>query len=36
VREVKAHAGGLERVIFCCFDKATADLYQHFLSSRAG
>ena len=36
VREVKAHAGGLERVIFCCFDKATADLYQHLLSSRAG
>jgi O-acetyl-ADP-ribose deacetylase (regulator of RNase III) len=33
VREVKAHADGLERVIFCCFDKATADLYQHFLSS---
>jgi O-acetyl-ADP-ribose deacetylase (regulator of RNase III) len=33
VREVKAHADGLDRVIFCCFDKATADLYQHFLSS---
>jgi len=28
VREVKAHAGALERVIFCCFDKATADLYR--------
>jgi O-acetyl-ADP-ribose deacetylase (regulator of RNase III) len=26
-REVRAHAGALERVIFCCFDKATADLY---------
>ena len=33
VREVKAHAGGLDQVIFCCFGKATADLYQHFLSS---
>jgi O-acetyl-ADP-ribose deacetylase len=33
VREVKAHADGLDQVIFCCFDKATADLYQHFLSS---
>ena len=28
VREVKAHAGGLERVIFCCFDAATAALYR--------
>jgi O-acetyl-ADP-ribose deacetylase (regulator of RNase III) len=28
MREVKAHAGALERVIFCCFDKATADLYR--------
>ncbi|MBS0540980.1 MAG: O-acetyl-ADP-ribose deacetylase [Proteobacteria bacterium] len=28
VREVKAHAGALERVIFCCFDKATAELYR--------
>jgi O-acetyl-ADP-ribose deacetylase (regulator of RNase III) len=28
VREVKAHAGALERVIFCCFDEATADLYR--------
>jgi O-acetyl-ADP-ribose deacetylase len=27
VREVKAHAGALEKVIFCCFDAATADLY---------
>jgi O-acetyl-ADP-ribose deacetylase (regulator of RNase III) len=33
VREVKAHAGTLERVIFCCFDKATADLYRHALTS---
>ncbi|MBN9090254.1 MAG: O-acetyl-ADP-ribose deacetylase [Reyranella sp.] len=28
VREVKAHAGALDRVIFCCFDTATADLYR--------
>jgi len=28
VREVRAHEGGLERVIFCCFDRATADLYR--------
>ena len=28
VREVRVHADGLERVIFCCFDKATADLYR--------
>jgi O-acetyl-ADP-ribose deacetylase len=28
VREVKAHAGALGKVIFCCFDKATADLYR--------
>ena len=28
VREVTAHAGALERVIFCCFDTATADLYR--------
>jgi len=28
VREVKAHATGLDRVIFCCFDAATADLYR--------
>ena len=28
VREVKAHAGALDRVTFCCFDKATADLYR--------
>jgi O-acetyl-ADP-ribose deacetylase len=28
VREVRAHAGALERVIFCCFDAATADLYR--------
>ena len=30
VREVKAHAGSLERVIFCCFDTATAELYRRF------
>jgi O-acetyl-ADP-ribose deacetylase len=28
VREVKAHADNLERVIFCCFDAATATLYR--------
>ncbi len=28
VREVKAHAGALERVVFCCFDTATANLYR--------
>ncbi len=32
VREVKAHTGALERVIFCCFDKATADLYRALIS----
>jgi O-acetyl-ADP-ribose deacetylase (regulator of RNase III) len=33
VREVKAHAGALERVIFCCFDRATADLYRSIARS---
>lgn len=28
VREVKARADGLQRVVFCCFDRATADLYR--------
>lgn len=32
VREVRAHLGALERVIFCCFDKATADLYRALIS----
>ena len=31
VREVQAHADTLERVIFCCFDKPTADLYRALL-----
>ena len=31
VREVKAHAGSLEKVIFCCFDAATADLYRRLV-----
>jgi len=31
VREVRAHAGALDRVIFCCFDKPTADLYRALL-----
>lgn len=33
VREVKAHAGSLDHVIFCCFDKATADLYRSLIPS---
>lgn len=28
VREVKAHAGGLDRVIFCCFGADMATLYR--------
>ncbi|HEX9559059.1 MAG TPA: macro domain-containing protein, partial [Reyranella sp.] len=28
VREVKAHAGGLDRVIFCCFGADMAALYR--------
>jgi O-acetyl-ADP-ribose deacetylase (regulator of RNase III) len=31
VREVKAHAGGLDRVIFCCFGADMAALYRDFL-----
>jgi len=31
VREVQAHAAALDRVVFCCFDKATADLYRTLL-----
>jgi O-acetyl-ADP-ribose deacetylase (regulator of RNase III) len=31
VRESRAHAGSLDRIIFCCFDKATADLYRSLL-----
>ena len=33
VREVKAHAGGLDRVIFCCFGADMATLYRNLLSS---
>jgi len=33
VREVKAHAGGLDRVIFCCFGADMAALYRDLLSS---
>ena len=36
VREVKAHKGGLDRVIFCCFGADMAGLYRDSLSSRAG
>jgi O-acetyl-ADP-ribose deacetylase (regulator of RNase III) len=32
VREVRAHST-IDRVIFCCFDKATADLYRRVISS---
>jgi O-acetyl-ADP-ribose deacetylase (regulator of RNase III) len=39
VREVKAHAGApgsaIERVIFCCFDRATADLYRAVIARSA-
>jgi O-acetyl-ADP-ribose deacetylase len=31
VREVRAHAGSLSQVIFCCFDRATAELYRTLL-----
>jgi O-acetyl-ADP-ribose deacetylase (regulator of RNase III) len=31
VREVRAHADHLDRIIFCCFDKPTADLYRALL-----
>ena len=31
VRETQAHGADLDRVIFCCFDKATADLYRGLL-----
>jgi O-acetyl-ADP-ribose deacetylase (regulator of RNase III) len=30
-REVAAHAGALDRVIFCCFDSATALLYREII-----
>jgi O-acetyl-ADP-ribose deacetylase (regulator of RNase III) len=33
VREVKAHADGLDRVIFCCFAADMAALYRDLLSS---
>jgi O-acetyl-ADP-ribose deacetylase (regulator of RNase III) len=32
VREVKAQAGSLERVVFCCFDAATAALYREIIA----
>jgi O-acetyl-ADP-ribose deacetylase (regulator of RNase III) len=35
VREVRAHSDGLGRVIFCCFDVATADLYRA-VTARSG
>ena len=35
VREVKAHAGGLERVIFCCFDAAHGRLSIATITARS-
>jgi O-acetyl-ADP-ribose deacetylase (regulator of RNase III) len=32
VHEAKAHSANLDRLIFCCFDEATADLYRALLS----
>jgi O-acetyl-ADP-ribose deacetylase (regulator of RNase III) len=32
VREVRAHAAAIDRVIFCCFDAATADLYRALIA----
>lgn len=32
VQEVKARADALERVVFCCFDKPTADLFRSLLN----
>lgn len=30
-REIGTHAGALDRVIFCCFDSATASLYREII-----
>jgi O-acetyl-ADP-ribose deacetylase (regulator of RNase III) len=35
VHEARAHANTLDRVIFCCFDKATADLYRAVIARSA-
>lgn len=35
VREVKAQAAALERVVFCCFDAATAALYRAVIARTA-
>ena len=35
VREVKAHAGGLDRVIFCCFGADMAALYREVIARNA-
>jgi O-acetyl-ADP-ribose deacetylase (regulator of RNase III) len=32
VQEVRAHADALEHVIFCCFDRPTADLHRTLLT----
>jgi O-acetyl-ADP-ribose deacetylase (regulator of RNase III) len=35
VREVKAHAGGLDRVVFCCFGADMAALYREVVARSA-
>ena len=35
VREVKAHSGGVERVIFCCFGADMAELYRKIIGPRS-
>jgi len=35
VREVRQHANKLDRVIFCCFDTAMADLYRAVIARSA-
>src|SRR5882672_11376288 len=34
VREVKAHEGGIERVVFCCFGADMAALYREIIGAR--
>ncbi len=34
VREVQTQAAAMDRVVFCCFDRATADLYRTLLARR--
>jgi O-acetyl-ADP-ribose deacetylase len=35
IREVRARADALDRIIFCCFDTLTADLYRMLLTARS-